>query len=127
MARVVHFEVHADDPERALRFYSDTLDWQFRKMDGDTDYWLITTGPSGEPGIDGGLLRRPVPVDGQAVDAFVCTVCVTSLDRTLEKVTGSGGILAVPKMPIPGVGWLAYATDTEGNVFGMMQPDPGAA
>ena len=34
--------------------------------------------------------------------------------------------VALPKMPIPGVGWLAYMKDTEGNVFGMMQADANA-
>ena len=38
-----------------------------------------------------------------------------------------GGTVALAKMPIPGVGWLAYCKDTEGNIFGMMQPDPKAA
>jgi predicted enzyme related to lactoylglutathione lyase len=29
-------------------------------------------------------------------------------------------------MAIPGVGWLCYFKDTEGNIFGMMQNDPAA-
>ena len=35
--------------------------------------------------------------------------------------------MAFPKMAIPGVGWLAYGKDTEGNIFGVMQTDPAAA
>ena len=45
---------------------------------------------------------------------------------SLAKATSLGAVIAVPKMPIPGVGWLAYAKDPEGNIFGMMQPDPAA-
>jgi uncharacterized protein len=127
MARVVHFEVHAEEPERAIRFYTETLDWQFSKMEGSMEYWMIRTGPDEEPGINGGLLPRMGPVDGQSVIAYVCTVCVTDLDATTEKVLAGGGTLALPKMPIPGIGWLGYVKDTEGNVFGMMQPDPTAA
>ncbi len=59
--------------------------------------------------------------------ANVCTVGVDDLDASLEKAARHGGGVAVPRMPVPGVGWLAYCKDTEGNVFGMMQPDPGAA
>ena len=126
MPRVVHFEVHADDPERAIRFYSTVFGWTFDKYAGPQDYWLITTGPDGQPGINGGLMRRMHAIDGQAVIAYVCTVDVESVDASLAQVLELGGQLALPKMPIPGVGWLAYAKDTEGNIFGMMQSDPAA-
>ena len=59
--------------------------------------------------------------------AYVCTVDVPALDDYLKKAQARGGAVAVPKMPIPGIGWLAYCKDTEGNVFGMMQSDPKAA
>jgi hypothetical protein len=129
MARVGHFEIHADDPTRAINFYQNAFDWQFNKWDGPQDYWLIKTGNSDIPGIDGGLLRRmgPAPTDGQAVNAYVCTVISDSLDADLNKITSSGGTIAVPKMAVPGIGWLAYFKDTEGNIFGVMQDDPSAA
>ena len=125
MGRVIHFEVHAEDPDRAARFYAGLLGWQFKKWDGPMDYWLITTGPKGEPGIDGGLKRRMGggPLDGQAVNAYVCTAAVADLDASLKRVAELGGPVVVPKMPIPGVGWLAYAKDPEGNIFGLMQAD----
>jgi uncharacterized protein len=128
MPRVIHFEIHADDPERAVRFYSDVMGWQITKWEGPGDYWLIHTGPKEQPGIDGGLLRRrgPAPAAGQAVNAFVCTVDVPSLADYLNKATTAGATVALPTMPIPGVGWLAYITDTEGNILGMMQSDPNA-
>ena len=85
---------------------------------------MITTGPAEQPGINGGLLPRRLPEQGQAVHAFVCTVDVPSVDDALAKVAALGGSVALPKMPVPGVGWLAYAKDTEGNTFGMMQMDP---
>lgn len=127
MGRVVHFEVHAEDPERVIGFYTAVLGWTFTLWAGPVDYWIITTGPKDQPGIDGGMVRRQGSIDGQAVIAFVCTVDVESVDDTLAKALAHGGTLAAPKMPIPGVGWLAYAKDTEGNIFGMMQSDPSAA
>jgi predicted enzyme related to lactoylglutathione lyase len=127
MPRVVHFEIHADQPERAVQFYSTIFNWQFHKFEGGWDYWLIKTGEAGEPGIDGRLLQRQCPVDGQAVTAYVCTVDVASVDETAVAIEAAGGTVALPKMPIPGVGWLAYFKDTEGNVFGTMQSDPTAA
>jgi predicted enzyme related to lactoylglutathione lyase len=128
MPRVVHFEIHAENPERAVGFYTAVFGWEFTKWEGPQDYWLIKTGPDGQPGINGGLLRRhgPGPADNQPVVSYVCTVDTDSVDRALQTITSNGGTVALPKMPIPGVGWLAYAKDTEGNIFGIMQPDPTA-
>jgi predicted enzyme related to lactoylglutathione lyase len=126
MPRVIHFEVHAEQPERAIKFYRDVLGWEFTKWGGLEPYWLIKTGPDGQPGINGGMIPRRGAVDGQAVIAYVCTVDTPSVDEYLKKAPSNGGSVAVPKMPIPGVGWLAYCKDTEGNIFGLMQADPKA-
>ena len=128
MSRVVHFEIHAENPERAARFYAAVFGWTIRKWDGPVDYWLVTTGPPEQRGIDGGLLLRrgPAPAEGQPVNAYVCTVGVASVDDAVAAVTANGGRVALEKMPVPGVGWLAYAKDTEGNIFGLLQADPAA-
>jgi predicted enzyme related to lactoylglutathione lyase len=126
--RVIHFEIHAAEPERAVRFYSHVFGWEFRKWDGPADYWLITTGPGGAPGINGGLLRRhgPPPAEGQPVNAFVCTLDVPDVKDALARVQAAGGGVAMAVMAVPGVGWLAYIKDTEGNLLGLMQADPQA-
>jgi uncharacterized protein len=126
MGRVVHFEIHAEDPQRASAFYTELFGWEFTKWAGPMDYWLIKTGPDGQPGINGGMVRRQGAIDGQAVIAYVCTIDVSSLDQLLKTLPTKGGQIALPKMPIPGIGWLAYAKDTEGNIFGMMQADASA-
>jgi hypothetical protein len=109
-----------------MKFYSDMFGWTFKKFLPHVDYWSITTGPEEEFGIDGGLKMRQGPIDGQAVIAYICTVQVESLDAALAKAVACGGTNVVPKMPIPGIGWLTYCKDTEGNIFGMMQNDPSA-
>lgn len=121
MPRVIHFELPADNPERAVDFYKKVFGWQFQKWEGPTDYWLISTGAENQPGINGGLLRRQQPGAGTCN-----TVGVTSLDDSLSSVSKNGGKTVVPRMAIPGVGHLAYCTDTEGNVFGLLQPDANA-
>lgn len=126
MPRVIHFEIHADNPERATKFYQKVFDWKFEKWNGPVEYWMITTGPDNEPGINGGLTKREGPASGNSIIAYVCTVDVDSVDRYLEKITVSGGSIIDPKMPIPGIGWLAYCKDTEGNTFGIMQSDESA-
>lgn len=63
------------------------------------------------------------PIDGEAVIAYVCTMGVEDLDATIDAVEKNGGTVTQPKDVIPGIGWLAYFRDTEGNIFGAMQPD----
>jgi predicted enzyme related to lactoylglutathione lyase len=121
MPRPVHFEIPADEPQRAIDFYSNIFGWKVSKFDGPVEYWLVSTGQAPEPGIDGGILRRRDP-DQPCVN----TIGVGDLDKTIEAVLASGGSLAMPKEAIPGVGWLAYCLDTEGNCFGLMQPDTEA-
>ncbi|HBY64577.1 MAG TPA: glyoxalase [Solibacterales bacterium] len=119
MPRPIHFELHAEDPQRAMRFYESVFGWKFESWPGPMPYWLITTGPDG-PGINGGLMNR------EAGPMTVNTLDVANLDEIVAKATAAGAQVAVPKMAIPGIGWLAYLLDTEGIVFGLMQNDPAA-
>ena len=129
MSRVVHFEIHATNPEPLVAFYTSLFGWTITKWEGPMDYYLISTGPADKPGINGGLMRRhgDAPAPAQPVSAFVCTVDVASVKASLEKAVELGGTVALPIMPVPGIGWLCYAKDTDGNIFGMMQSDPAAA
>jgi predicted enzyme related to lactoylglutathione lyase len=119
MPRVVHFEISADDPERAVAFYTSVFGWSVTKWPGPKDYWLVKTG-EGTPGIDGGIFKRMGPV------GHVNSIDVPSVDEYVAKVEAAGGKVAMPKMAIPGVGWLAYCQDTEGSIFGLHQPDRNA-
>ena len=98
MSRIVHFEIHAENPDRAIQFYQEVLGWEFSKWDGPMPYWIVKTGPDSEPGINGGLLPRRGPIDGQAVIAYVCTAQVASLDAHIKKAQAAGGTVAVPRM-----------------------------
>ena len=128
MPRPIHFEIHASNPKRVQAFYRALFGWQFQSGGGPTEYWLTTTGAATDPGINGGLIRRrgPAPTEGQAVNAFVCTVDVPSVDATLAVLAAAGGTVALPKMPVPGIGWLAYLKDPDGNICGIMQADSAA-
>lgn len=126
MPRVVHFEIHGTDPQQLSTFYRKVFDWSISKWDGPQDYWLIKTGEPGQPGIDGGLFKRMPGQSGNRVTAYVCTIDVPNLAEYANRITANGGNEAVPKMAIPGVGWLAYYTDPDGNIFGIMQRDAAA-
>lgn len=121
MPRVVHFEIDAEKPERAIKFYEKVFGWEVEKWKGPIEYWLITTGKEDEPGIDGGLSRRT-----EAEPSIVNTIDVPSVDEYVKKVESNGGSIVRPKMAVPGVGWMAYFKDPEGNLFGMMEEDSSA-
>ena len=131
MNRVVHFEIQADDPARASKFYTDIFGWKIEKWDSpDMEYWMIMTAEkdSKEMGINGGLLKRPAktPGDGFGTNAYVCTMMVENYDETAQKILDAGGREALPKFAIAGMAWQGYYIDTEGNTFGIHQPDENA-
>ncbi len=129
MNRVVHFEIQADSPERARKFYEAVFGWSFQQW-GDQQYWIIMTGErdSQEPGINGGLLLRPAktPAKECGTNAYTCTVQVENFDETAGKIAAAGGLVAMPKFALPGMAWQGYFLDPEGNVFGVHQPDKNA-
>lgn len=122
MNRVVHFEICTDDPEAVRPFYENVFSWKFQKIGAPLDYSLVTTGDDKEPGINGGLAR---PREGQS-PGTLNTLRVSSLEYTVKTIEQHGGKICVPQMGIPKVGWLAYAEDPAGNVFGILEPDANA-
>ncbi|MEJ7807125.1 MAG: VOC family protein [Telluria sp.] len=127
MARAVHFEIHASNPQAMIEFYSGLFGWTFNQWEGG-DYWMIRTGADDQAGINGGLIPRrgPAPENIAAMNAFVITIDVDSVDQAVAGALAAGGASAVPKMPVPGIGWLAYLKDPDGNIFGVMQADTEA-
>jgi hypothetical protein len=121
MHRVTHFEIPANDPAAVADFYTQLFGWKIQKWSGPVEYWLVDTGTD-QPGINGGILRRQHPQQ-----PVVNTVEVPDLDAAMAKLGQIGGQVVVPKMAVPGVGWLCYAKDPDANIFGMMQTDRGAA
>lgn len=133
MNRVVHFEIHANDLERAKKFYSSVFGWKMQQMGSEFgNYVVVMTGPGMDkleelpknPGINGGMMARnaPTPPQGQGPNAYVCIVSVDDIDAYIKKVEAAGGKPQTDKMDVPGVGLLRYYKDTEGNIFGMIQP-----
>jgi len=121
MTKVVHFDLMANDPERAAAFYKAAFGWKIEKWDGPMEYWLISTGQDGEDGIGGGLAKGdPTMRNGEL------TLGVDSLDDTITLVKENGGKQTRDAYPIQGIGYIAMVEDTEGNQFGLLKSDPNA-
>src|SRR5437764_14161717 len=89
MNRVVHFEIHADDPGRARSFYEELFGWRFDRF-GPMDYWLIYTGPPEQRGINGGLHKRVNADEGAADSGYVCTFHVKNHGATGKQLETPG-------------------------------------
>jgi predicted enzyme related to lactoylglutathione lyase len=127
---IVHFEIPADNPERATKFYRELFGWDIQKYDaaGGPEYWMISTVPRDakgqptRPGVNGGLMRRQHPQQ-----PAVNYVNVESVDEYVTKAKRLGAELCVPKTAVKGMGWFAQLKDTEGNTFAIWQLDDKAA
>ncbi len=116
--RVVHFEIPIDDDERGVRFYEEAFGWTLERF-GAVDYWTTTAG-EGE-GIGGALTKRSA--DSPSLMFYIE---VADVDDALAAVERAGGRRRSERMPIPGVGWMAFFEDTEGNRVGIFQADADA-
>lgn len=139
MGRVVHFEIGASDPARAIRFYETVFGWEIKKWDGPLEYWLVMTGDEKKPGINGAIMKRTsIPelfptshlkkMEEHSLTpklpkgyGSILTIDVEQAEETLEKIKAAGGKQLDPLEFIPGVGRFCYCEDTEGNQFGIMQ------
>ncbi len=125
MNNVSYFEMQADNPQRAAKFYTHVFGWKFTKDNNiPVDYWRIEGG-----GPFGGLLERPAkaPPPEHGTNAYVCSMQVENFDETAEKLLKAGGTVALPKFAVVGKCWQGYFLDTEGNTFGLFQVDENAA
>jgi len=117
MNTIVHFEINAEDPARAAKFYTDVFGWKIESWSGPMEYLLCTTHSEGTPGVDGAIMRAEKR--GMGTDN---TAAVDNLSDSLDTVVNAGGKKVGDIQQIPGIGLFCYCEDTEGNIFGLLQP-----
>ncbi len=118
MGTLIHFDISADDVERAKGFYEQLFGWKIEKVPaGPIEYYLITTHTAtGEQGISGGIAKRE-----KAHQKITNFIQVNAIDESMIRIRELGGEIIEPKAVIPGIGWIAGCKDTEGNIFGIME------
>ncbi|MFZ0830338.1 MAG: VOC family protein [Thermoplasmata archaeon] len=126
-AKVVHFELPADNVERARTFYKKTFQWGIQPMP-EMNYTMVQTTPSdadGMPselgGINGGIAARG---NASPVKAPVITIAVDDIEQSLKQIGKNGGKTVQGKQAIGPMGFTAYFQDTEGNIVGLFQLPP---
>ena len=118
----MHFDMPADDMKRATTFFSNVFGWKFDGYAPDNNYQMATTGEAPEGGINGGIYKRTAPQQ-----IMMNHIGVESIDAIIPVIEKNGGKIAVPKSPIPSMGYYAIFFDTEGNQHGLFQHDPSVA
>jgi len=122
MPTIAHFDIPADNPERAKSFYAKLFGWKFERPMEAMEYYLTDTDDlEGKPGPGGGLGKR-----GTADQRIVNYIGVSSVDDYLSEVEKLGGKIVMPKTAVPGWGYLAICMDTENNTFGLWEDDKKA-
>jgi predicted enzyme related to lactoylglutathione lyase len=116
------FAINADDVTRARTFYEAVFGWSFEPW-GPPGFYLIETGKGQTEAVRGGLQERRELAPKQKMIGFECTISVSNIDQTIRAIEANGGRIAAPKAHIPTVGTVAYFSDTEGNVAGIIQPE----
>ncbi|MEW1820069.1 VOC family protein [Arthrobacter sp. NPDC080031] len=128
MAGVVHFEIPADDKERANTFYQGAFGWTLNPMQ-EMDYTIAITTPSdpqtGMPSAPGAINGALFP-RSEELKTPVITVDVEDIEASLGQIESAGGSVVKGKDAVPGMGYYAYFKDTEGNILGLWQTDSSA-
>lgn len=119
MPVICHFEIPADDEQRAKKFYETVFGWEFKHYP-EMDYWGVMTGEEGKA-VNGGMMKRQQPQ--QPIMNYIDVQCV---DTWNKKIIDAGGQVVMGKTAIPGMGWFSVCLDSENNVFGLFENDPAA-
>ncbi len=130
---VVHFEIHATDPQQLIDYYSSLLGWTFQDFgSAEQPYWVIDTGEGAIGnvnaekglGINGGLTKRmgPRPEPGGPVNGCNIVIGVEDVDGLMKRGVELGGTEALPAADWPGIGRGGYLLDPDGNIFGLISP-----
>ena len=121
MPTVQHFEIAADDVNRAQEFYKNVFGWTMQRMNNpvrpEEDYWTFETKDNeGKRGLSGGLMKRQSPQ--QTVTNYIT---VLSIDEYSSKINQSGGKIIIPKTTLPNMGFISVCLDSENNMFGLFE------
>lgn len=122
-----YFDMTVHDVDKARRFFEQVFGWRFEKLPSSDRYYRIEAGPSGEPGINGGIgvVRQARISEGRPLTQV--SIPVPDLDAYIAKINENGGYVLESKLAIPGIGWYATCAEPGGLIFSVVEADPTAA
>ena len=109
------YAIYADDPQRAMAFYSAVFRWSFLRQRGEQSWW-VSSGPIAAPQIDGRLHKRMAGERGH-----LGALHVSSFDVIVERIKAHGGRLITPIRAGMQTERQLYVIDPEGNSFRLIE------
>jgi uncharacterized protein len=127
-SQLSHFAIHADDLDRARKFYGSVFGWTFEGFGGGaiTEFCQIKDGAGNRLAPLGAMQLRKFNSAPHPVLGFECSIAVDDLDAVVRAVEAHGGKIVMPKAAIGGVGWIVKFLDSEGNLACAVCYDPSA-
>jgi predicted enzyme related to lactoylglutathione lyase len=116
---VTWFEVGADRPDEAQRFYADLFGWTFEEQGGASGSYRVT-GAGGDEGI-GGAIRA---TGGTSPNYAVFYVQVADVAEACRRAEAAGGKVLVPLRTADSGLTFAHLLDPTGNHIGVFAPPP---
>src|SRR3989344_1368936 len=124
MDKIVHFEIPADNLERANKFYTSIFGWEIKKypMEGMEYYGVCTVRtdkkhtPLEKGAINGGMQKKE-----KTMPYPLLTINVANIDEAIRRIKSSGGKILKEKTNIGNMGLYSRFQDPEGNILGLWQ------
>lgn len=118
--RVTYFEIPSAVPEKNMKFFERVFGWKFKQY-GEEQYWFATTGEQNSPGINGAVMQEI-----STKQPVINTISVININKVIREIENAGGRIVKSKKAIPSIGWLAFFSDPDENIYGIMQEDENA-
>jgi predicted enzyme related to lactoylglutathione lyase len=113
-------EIRTRSPERAMKFYADTIGWRFEPSstpDGHT-YWLAWSGDE----CVAGLFPLTSQMCEGVPESWMSFLAVDDVDARVAKAVKAGAELVMPIFDVPNVGRIAMLREPSGAGVGWITP-----
>lgn len=124
MNPVVHFEIPADNEDRAQAFYENAFGWKvFTSPIPNWDYRMANTVETEENGMPKkpGIINGAIAPRKNPEDRPVVVIKVDAIEDALVRIKESGGEVVMEPTPVGEIGTYAKFKDPEGNILGVWQ------
>jgi predicted enzyme related to lactoylglutathione lyase len=118
-----HLEISTGNVKGSSHFYKELFGWNFEGMhtpmpdNPDFHYYMANLGNN-----TAGVAFAEADAPGIKPGTVIPYITTDDVEASLNKAVELGGKLMMPKMEIPGGGFIGLFEDPQGNVIGLLTP-----
>ena len=112
------FEIPAKDISRAKKFYEAIFEISMEEMEMPGMKYAMFPFSPGNGKASGGLAQSAMHTPG-TTGAIIYLNANPDLQKVLDRIENAGGKITMPKTSIGPNGFMAFFTDTEGNLMAL--------